>query len=188
MTTNPVRRWQPLQRLTKPAIHPSIDQPLIDRARRIRNLHVNRSVTGLDAPFDRHEVRGFADAPPPFHQAGVSDGAVQPCPKGLRLADRGHVLKRLEQRVLHDVFRIFGMAAYQQAEAVRDFLRSHEERFHRATIARGRCLDESCVFGLDVGVRHVSIVRSSAGPQRDEDVSQLGSDAFNRGHVMLHQT
>ena len=56
------------------------------------------------------------------------------------------------------------MTAHQQAEPVRNFLRSHGECFHRAAIARGRCLDESCVFSLDVDARHASIVRSSTTP------------------------
>ena len=62
------------------------------------------------------------------------DGVLQRCRRGLTTKTDG-----------------FPHTVDQSPTARTCFLRAHEECFHRATIARGRCLDESCVFSLDGG-------------------------------------
>jgi len=95
---------------------------------------------------------------PPLHQAGVSDSGIQPGPKRLRIADALHMLIRLQQGFLHDVFGVLRMAAHQQTKLVGGFLRAHEEPFHRRAIAADGVPHERRVFRLHAGVLHHSIV------------------------------
>ena len=84
----------------------------------------------------RHEVIRLVRALATADQAGVADGAVQPGPERLGLADPRRVAIRLQQRLLHRVVGVIGPAADEQAEAVRDLLRPHQQRLHGVLAAR----------------------------------------------------
>ena len=99
--------------------------------------------------FRDTELGGFSNAPPPFHQARVSDRRVQPRPKRFRLANVPNVLIRLEQRVLHHVFRVFRVAADEQTKAIRRFLRAHQKPLHCVPIASCRIFHKPRVLGFN---------------------------------------
>ena len=55
----------------------------------------------------------------------------------LGLMDAIDVMVRLEQGILHDVFRVLRVAADEEAEAERHLLRLHQQLLHGVVIAGG---------------------------------------------------
>ena len=52
-----------------------------------------------------------------------------------------------KQRILHHVFRVFGVTTGKKAETKRHFLRAHQQRLHGTGVAVGSPTNECRIIG-----------------------------------------
>jgi hypothetical protein len=121
---------------------PGVVGQLLRILRWIRRVDAHRLTVALDDIVERSQPRRLGRPLPPPHQAGIAHGAIQPGLERARLADASDVAIRLDQRLLHRVLAVVGMAAHSGAESPGDFLGPRQQSLERRRVTRRRRADE----------------------------------------------